>query len=91
MEGMSEGMSEGLVEGCVVETVGLVMGTNATGSPPPTQNVSNVPSCFGTLRTALDPGPENAPLHSVHESEPVNRLYELIGHDVHSEAPSLAL
>jgi hypothetical protein len=70
-----EGVSEGLVEGGVeVETVGLAVGTFGFGSSPPTQNVSNVPSCMGTKRTALDPVPENAPLHSVHESEPRNRL-----------------
>ena len=74
-EGIVEGVSEGLVEGgAEVETVGLVVGTFTTGSSPPTQNVSNVPSCFGTKRMALDPGPENVPLHSVHESEPRNRL-----------------
>jgi hypothetical protein len=69
-----DGMPEGLKEGRVDETVGLAVGTSATGSSPPTQNVSNVPSCMGTKRTVLDPGPENAPLHSVHDSEPRNRL-----------------
>jgi hypothetical protein len=65
-----EGISEGLMEGGAV-TVGLAVGT--TGSPP-TQNVSNVPSCIGTKRMALDPRPENSLLHSVHTSEPLNLL-----------------